>query len=167
MNDRVRTSVREVLNRYLDINNHRRTPERYAILDAVYGMKGLFSLDTLGDKLMSETKFPVSRATLYNTLKLFIELRLVVRHKFLKKTMYEACYENNNVCHQVCTVCGKVSEINIPAMTRVIDEARLKRFHKDGYTLYVYGICSSCSASITRKINTEKKLKNRIKKNEK
>jgi len=165
MNDKIRASVREILTQYLELNNHRKTPERYAILDAVYGIKGLFSLETLGEKLMSESKFLVSRATLYNTLKLFLELRLVVRHKFLKTTMYEACYEKNNACHQVCTVCGKVTEISLPAITRTVDDFHLKRFHKDGYSLYIYGICSSCAASITRRMNLEKKQKH--KKNEK
>eukprot|EP00825_Cyclidium_porcatum_P011290 TRINITY_DN15781_c0_g1_i1.p1 TRINITY_DN15781_c0_g1~~TRINITY_DN15781_c0_g1_i1.p1 ORF type:complete len:129 (+),score=12.61 TRINITY_DN15781_c0_g1_i1:77-463(+) len=69
----------------------------------------------------------------------------------------EACYEKNNACHQVCTVCGKVTEISLPAITRTVDDAHLKRFHKDGYSLYIYGICSSCAASITRRMNLEKK----------
>lgn len=69
MKESVRTTVRQILTNYLEMNNHRKTPERYAILDAVYDINGHFTLEELSDKLAEENKFPVSRATLYNTLK--------------------------------------------------------------------------------------------------
>lgn len=162
MKDSVRSAVEQILDSYLEMNNHRKTPERYAILRAVYNTNGHFTLDELGEKLSAEYKFPVSRATLYNTLNLFMELRLVIRHRFQGTTKYEACYDNNSHCHQMCTVCGKVTEVRSPEIAQAIDELRLKRFRKDGFTLYVYGICSTCQAKITRqqsKQNTAKKVK--------
>lgn len=159
MNDSVKTAVRRILDSYLEVNNHRKTQERYTILDAVYSINGHFSLEELGEKLTNEYKFPVSRATLYNTLNLFLELRLVIRHRFHGSTKYEACYDNNSHSHQICTVCGKVTEIDSPEISEVIDELRLKRFRKDGYTLYIYGICSTCQAKLTRLKNLAKKEK--------
>jgi Fur family ferric uptake transcriptional regulator len=146
----VRRAVERILDNYLETSKHRKTPERYAILNAVYNFNGHFTLDELGEKLAAEYKFPVSRATLYNTLKLFLELRLVIRHRFQGSTKYEACYEGESHCHQICTVCGKVTEVKSTEVTRTIDELRLKRFRKDGYTLYIYGICSNCQAAMTR-----------------
>lgn len=143
--------VERILDNYLGMNNHRKTPERYAILRAVYGMEGHFTLDELGEKLTEDYKFPVSRATLYNTLNLFMELRLVIRHRFQGTTKYETCNSNNNHCHQICTVCGKVTEINAPEISKAIEEIHLKRFRKDGFSLYIYGICSTCQGAITRK----------------
>ena len=154
--DSVLLSVERILDNYLETNNHRKTPERYAILKAVYGMNRHFTLDELGAKLSEEYKFPVSRATLYNTLKLFMELRLVVRHRFQGSTKYEAYHEGESHCHQICTVCGKVTEVKTPEVTEAIEQIHLKRFRKDGYTLYIYGICSSCQANITRQ---KKKIK--------
>ncbi|MBO4606957.1 MAG: transcriptional repressor, partial [Prevotella sp.] len=86
----VYSSVECILNNYLTVNNHRKTPERFAILKAVYSINGHFTLDELGEKLVADHKFPVSRATLYNTLNLFMELRLVIRHRFQGTTKYEA-----------------------------------------------------------------------------
>jgi Fur family ferric uptake transcriptional regulator len=152
-NDRkysVRQAVEGILDRYLETNKHRKTPERYAILRAVYSFDGHFSLDELSEMLSVDYKFPVSRATLYNTLNLFMELRLVIRHRFQGTTKYEACYADNSHCHQICTVCGKVSEFRSPEIEDAIEQTKLKRFRKDGFTLYIYGICSTCQASITR-----------------
>ena len=151
MKDSVKTAVERILDSYLEMNNHRKTPERYAILRAVYSMNGHFTLDELGVKLSADYKFPVSRATLYNTLNLFMELRLVIRHRFQGTTKYETCQGGNNHCHQICTVCGKVTEIKAPEVASLIEALHLKRFRKDGFSLYIYGICSSCQSAITRK----------------
>ncbi|MBR1448544.1 MAG: transcriptional repressor [Prevotella sp.] len=149
--DSVRSAVERILDNYLEMNNHRKTPERYAILRAVYSMDEHFTLDELGEKLTAEYKFPVSRATLYNTMNLFMELRLVIRHRFQGTTKYEACYADDSHCHQICTVCGKVTEVKAPEIAEAIDALHLKRFRKDGFSLYIYGICSTCQAAITRK----------------
>ena len=150
MKESVRATVRQILNNYLEVNNRRKTPERYAILDAVYDINRHFTLEELSEKLAEENRFPVSRATLYNTLKLFMELRLIIRHRFQGQTKYEACYDNNSHSHQICTVCGKVTEIKSPQISETISNMHLKRFRKDGYSLYIYGICSTCQAKITR-----------------
>ncbi|MCR4603814.1 MAG: transcriptional repressor [Prevotella sp.] len=149
--DSVLQAVEHILDNYLEMNNHRKTPERYAILRAVYSMGEHFTLDELGQKLAEDDRFPVSRATLYNTLNLFMELRLVIRHRFQGTTKYEACYAGESHCHQICTVCGKVTEVRSPEITETIEQMHLKRFRKDGYTLYIYGICSNCQSALTRK----------------
>jgi Fur family ferric uptake transcriptional regulator len=151
------SAVVQILDNYLEMNNHRKTPERYAILRAVYNMVGHFTIDELGVKLAEEDKFPVSRATLYNTLNLFLELRLVIRHRFQGTTKYEAYRSGSNHCHQICTVCGKVTEIEAPEVAEAIEEMHLKRFRKDGFTLYIYGICSICQGAITRKSKKKEK----------
>lgn len=160
MKDSVKSSVIQILTNYLEHSNHRKTPERYAILDAIYNMKRHFTLDELGEKLLNEHHFPVSRATLYNTIKLFMELRLVIRHRFQGTTKYEACYDNSSHCHQICTVCGRVTEIKSSVISDAIDGVHLKRFRKDGFSLYIYGVCSTCQAKITRRKSLEKKQKN-------
>jgi len=117
----------------------------------------------LGDKLSREYNFPVSRATLYNTLKLFIELRLVVRHRFQSTTKYEACYDKDSHSHQVCTMCGKVSEVKAPQVVEAINSMQTRRFRKDGFTLYIYGVCSSCQAKLSRQLSKENNKKNQTK----
>lgn len=157
MKEDIKATVKNILTSYLELNKYRKTPERFTILDAVYSTSGHFTLDELSEKLVSEYNFPVSRATLYNTLKLFLELRLVIRHRLQSTTKYEACYDNNSHSHQVCTMCGKVTEIKSPQVIDAINKMHTKRFRKDGFTLYIYGICSTCQAKMTRKAKEEKR----------
>ena len=167
MEGKLNESVKKVLNDYLEMNHHRKTPERYAILDAVYSLQGHFTLEELSNYL-ELNNFRVSRATLYNAMRLFLELRLVVRHRLQDGTKYEASYANADHSHQICTVCGKVSEVKAPEIVKVINNTKLKRFRKDGFALYIYGICSTCQAKITRRKSQEEKnkSKNQIKKHE-
>ena len=167
MRENIKETVKVILANYLELNKNRKTPERFTILDAVYSINGHFTLDELSEKLVSEYNFPVSRATLYNTLKLFIELRLVIRHRLQSTTRYEACYDNNSHSHQVCTMCGQVTEIKSQQMTETISKLHTKRFRKDGYSLYIYGICSNCQAKMTRKAKLEEKKKLQKNKKEK
>ena len=83
------------------------------------------------------------------------ELRLVVRHSLVDGTKYEASSSNENHVHQVCTVCGRVTEVQAPLVTAAINETRLQRFRKDAFVLYIYGVCSACQAKITRLRNNK------------
>ena len=153
------SAVERILDNYLEMNNHRKTLERYTILRAVYGIHGHFTLEDLSAKLINEMNFHVSRATLYNTLNLFMALRLVIRHRFQGTTKYEACYDNNSHCHQICTMCGKVMEVKSPEIIAAVENMATKRFRKDGFTLYVYGMCSTCQARVTKRKKYEKTVK--------
>ena len=156
--DIVKQKVRGILDSYLEMNNHRKTTERFAILDAVYDMRGHFSLEELSAKMLKDS-FRVSRATLYNTMRLFIELRLVVRHRFIGQTKYEVCYNNDDHIHQICTVCGTVTEIDSEPITAAIADTKLSRFRKDGFSLYIYGVCSKCHTKLLREQNKAKNKK--------
>lgn len=152
-------TVRQILKDYLEQNNHRKTPERFAVLDAAYSFSSLFSIQDLSDRL-TEMNFPVSRATIYNTLKLLSAIRLVASRRMHDGVFYKASYAMN-MCSQICTVCGKVTELKMPEVVAAIENSHLKRFRKQGFSVYVYGVCSSCQAVHTRQKNKEN-TKNKI-----
>ena len=160
MKESVISAVERLLDNYLEMNNHRKTPERYSILRAIYSINGHFTIDELKSRLDRDMDLPVSRATLYNTLNLFLSLRLVVRHRFQRSTKYEACYDNQSHCHQICSVCGKVTEIKSPEIIAAVENMQLKRFRKDGFTLYIYGICSACQLKSAKRHKTTRKKSN-------
>ena len=97
----------DVLNKFLKSDNHRKTPERYAVLDAIYGMDRLFTMDALNEAL-NEKRFRVSRATLYNCMNLFLKLGLVVRHHLQEAIVYEAAFSAQGYVRLICRMCGRV-----------------------------------------------------------
>ena len=160
MKESVIAAAERLLDNYLEMNNHRKTPERYSILRAIFSMNGHFTIEELKARLAQDMDFPVSRATLYNTLNLFLSLRLVVRHRFQGSTKYEACYDSQSHCHQICSMCGKVTEIKSAEIIEAVENLRLKRFRKDGFALYIYGICSTCQVKMTKRKKTSRTKSN-------
>ena len=92
--DILKKEVKEILTSYLELNHLRKTPERYAILDAAYNIEGHFTLEELGN-IHEKENIRVSRATLYNTIKQFIEHRLLIPHHYIDQTKKH----NNLECH--------------------------------------------------------------------
>ena len=78
----VKDTVRQIFTEYLNANGHRKTPERYAILDTIYSIDGHFDIDMLYSQMMNQENFRVSRATLYNTIILLINARLIIKRNF-------------------------------------------------------------------------------------
>ncbi len=150
MEENVKEKVRQILTDYLQANGHRKTPERYAILDTIYSIKGHFDIDTLYNR-MAEGQFRVSRATLYNTIILFVDAHLVIKHQFGSSSQYERAYNKENHHHLICTECGRVTEFQDEALKEAVANAKLKKFQATHYSLYIYGVCNRCMWTKHRK----------------
>ena len=151
MEENIKETVKQMLTEYLEKNGHRKTPERYAILDMIYTIKGHFDIDTLYHSMEDEGQFRVSRATLYNTIILLLDANLVIRHQFGNSSQYERAYKNETHHHMICTECGKVTELEDENLKKAIVETKLKKFTASHYSLYIYGVCSKCTWAKRRK----------------
>jgi Fur family ferric uptake transcriptional regulator len=91
--DNTYLTVRELFVSYLQEHKLRKTPERFAILKTIYATTGHFDMESLY-KQMKEEKYRVSRATLYNTIELLIDCKLVTKRQFgHNSAQYERAYK--------------------------------------------------------------------------
>ena len=86
--------IKEVLRKYLQEKKFRNTPKRYTILEEIYSMDRHFNVDDLY-LIMMNKKYHVSKATIYNTIEIFLDAGLIRKHQFGEKTGTVSSYEKS------------------------------------------------------------------------
>lgn len=141
-------SAQEIFTAHLLRVKGRKTPERFAILDCIAALPCHFVINDVY-QAMAKTPYPVSRTTIYSTLRLLEDCGLVASHTFDRgATRYERV-STPSVSHQhlVCTQCGKVRDAKLETLMPALLEQQFKGFKPSHFDLTIYGVCTACRRS--------------------
>lgn len=139
--------VKEIFTEYLRKHHHRKTPERYAILHQIYSYEGHFNADKLYNAMKND--YRVSLATVYNTLDLLQECKLIIKHQLGGQfAQYEKAFGSTTHHHLICTHCGKVKEFSDKQIRTSIQNRQFAHFQTSHYSLYLFGLCSKCKEEL-------------------
>ncbi len=138
----------DILTSYMQEQQMRKTPERYAILEVVMGMEGHNSADQI--LAMMPKDFHVSRGSIYNTLHLLVECGLVYTHQIDGLTLYEKAFGCEPHHHYICTGCNRIWDVYDQHIEQVASQVRTPKFKKIRCSAYIYGLCNVCMAKLSR-----------------
>ncbi|MCR5819457.1 MAG: transcriptional repressor [Bacteroidaceae bacterium] len=152
--------VAERLQAYLKARKLRHTPERFAILEAIYETEGTFTAEQLRE-IMEKKRFPVSIATVYATTRLLVEANLLMRHPYNSASaLFERIIDPYPRVYLVCGKCGNISQLKNKELLNVFEQTRTPRFTTTHRIAYIYGFCSKCQRSLRYKKRPSIKQKN-------
>ncbi len=128
---------------YLRSEGKNITPERLDILDTVIKQKAHFKIDDI-IHIMTQSDKPISRATVYRTIKTIEEAGLVkYLHSINDEKIYELQEEHHD--HMICESCGRIIEFHDKDLEKLQDEiCRSHGFSPQRHTMKIFGVCERC-----------------------
>ena len=128
---------------FLQKNNYRKTPERFAVLEELFKQEEHLDVESLYFKMKTQ-KYSISRATVYNTLDLLVACGLAIKHQFdNKNALYEQALTEKPHDHLICNQCETIKEFSDPLLDELKDKIGLTlNSTVTKHSLVFYGDCT-------------------------
>lgn len=141
------SAAKELLVQYLTEKKLRPTRERFLLLDEIMRTGGHFEADELFAS-MSARGIRVSRATVYNTLDLFVDCGLISKYRFGENhSMFEKAFGRPRHDHLICLECGDIIEFVNEKLVKLQQEVCAEhKFKPHNSTLQIFGVCARCQS---------------------
>lgn len=143
----LKNSAKETFQLYLSKRGLKATLQRNLILNAFLQVGRHVRVDEFCQLLRAEHRH-IGHATVYRTLKLFVESGIARELQFGDGfTRYEQVTEGRRHDHLVCKVCDDITEFDTGAIEQLKEEiARSHGFHVETLKLELRGVCRKCQA---------------------
>ena len=152
-------SLRDRLTKYMKEKSMRKTPERYEILRVAGMVNGIFTIDDLMQSMNEYAKFQVSRSTLFNTMELFCEAGLVIKHSLATAAHYELRTDSNPKAYIICRQCNDITRVSTSTARLALQNLHIRYFCIEEKILYMHGLCRKCQAKNRQEARKSKKIK--------
>lgn len=135
----------ETFQRFLRTQGLKLTSQRAAILERALSMRKHFSAEELYESLRADTR-GISKATVYRTLLLLVQARLLEEHDFERgHKLYERATNRAHHDHLICVTCGRIVEFHSEEIERIQDQvATAHEFEMVSHTHQIFGVCPRC-----------------------
>ena len=135
------------VHQYIRTHGMRKSADRDLVLFAMYSLTGMHTVDEIHEQLVrTHPRNHPSRTTVYNSLELFHQLGLVMKHNLSEQQFY---YEVNlgDACHIFtrCTICGQINKIRDRHIRESLLSKHYTKFTPVPYEVVINGICKKCS----------------------
>lgn len=152
--------MRDRLTRFMQEKAMRKTPERYEILRVAGLAGGIFTIDDLMHLMNEHAQFQVSRATLFNTMELFCEAGLVIKHSLATAAHYEMRTDSSPKAYVICRQCNTITKVSTSTARLALQNLHVRYFNIEDKLVYMHGLCRKCQAKNRQEARKKvKKLK--------
>ena len=152
--------MRDRLTRFMEEKAMRKTPERYEILRVAGLAGGIFTIDDLMHLMNEHAQFQVSRATLFNTMELFCEAGLVIKHSLATSAHYEMRTDSSPKAYVICRQCNTITKVSTSTARLALQNLHVRYFNIEDKLVYMHGLCRKCQAKNRQEARKKvKKLK--------
>jgi len=143
----VALSPQERFEEYLQSRGQRQTKPRKFLVETIFSQHEHFDADELIEKLPRKGQPNyVSSATVYRSLREFVDAGLLNSFQLDGRMVYELDYGYPQHDHLYCTRCRKLIEFRSEELTQLRDEVSSENgFRVTGHRLIVYGVCRECT----------------------
>jgi Fur family ferric uptake transcriptional regulator len=98
-------------------------------------------------QLMKEQgEFQVSRATLFNTMELFCDAGLVIKHSLATAAHYEMRTDSSPKAYVICHQCNTITKVSTGTARLALQNLHVRYFNIEDKILYMHGLCRKCQA---------------------
>ncbi len=138
---------------YLQSRGLRQTEQRRMLVDQVFSRHEHFDADMLMENLPRKGQPGyVSPATVYRTLKEFVDAGLLNSFQLDGRTVFEHDYGYPQHDHLYCTQCRKLVEFQSEGLVELRDRMAAEHgFRVTDHRFIINGVCGECTRSRRRK----------------